>query len=75
MLVNYHFGYYDEFEVMMSRMSRIFFLVVLWELFFGCCFLIIEYYWKKILLHYILNLDGIEYGIGLVNDAGLSKAD
>ena len=43
--------------------------IVLWLL-----FLIIEYYWKKILLHYILNLDGIEYGIGLVNDAGLSKA-
>ena len=74
MLVNYHFGYYDEFEVMMSRMSRIFFLVVLWELFFGGD-LIKEYNLKKNPRHYILNLDGIEYGIGLVNDAGLSKAD
>ena len=41
---------------------------------FVVVFLVKEYYWKKILLHYILNLDGIEYGIGLVNDAGLSKA-
>ena len=37
--------------------------------------LIKEYNLKKNPRHYILNLDGIEYGIGLVNDAGLSKAD